>query len=183
MKGRFTAMFLILAGCSGGGGSGPTSRSSSPRAYFAHALIQRGSITPNTNLLVKPYRPRDLARKMKNILADDVAGSSDLLLEARHASRSRQTSPHDAYAPADIRCGSPGRPAGGPAVRLAEEQVAAGDAGRFSAALRSADRDLFGNKVLALDSPGGRSSKGAAASACMPVGSTASARARRRATS
>lgn len=49
--------------------------------YFQHALIQRGNITPNANLLVKPYRPGDLARKMKVILADEVCGSEDLLLD------------------------------------------------------------------------------------------------------
>lgn len=49
--------------------------------YFEHALIQKGNITANANLLVKPYRPRDLARKMKIILADDVAGSNDLQLD------------------------------------------------------------------------------------------------------
>jgi PAS domain S-box-containing protein len=41
--------------------------------YFAHALIQKGNISPDTNLLVKPYRPRDLARKMNTLLADDVS--------------------------------------------------------------------------------------------------------------
>jgi PAS domain S-box-containing protein len=49
--------------------------------YFEHALIQKGNITANANLLVKPYRPRDLARKMKIILADDVAGSNELQLD------------------------------------------------------------------------------------------------------
>jgi PAS domain S-box-containing protein len=49
--------------------------------YFQHALIQKGNITPTTNLLVKPYRPGDLARKLKIILADEVHGSGDVLLE------------------------------------------------------------------------------------------------------
>ena len=49
--------------------------------YFQHALIQKGNITPNANLLVKPYRPGDLARKLKSILADEVCGSDDLLLD------------------------------------------------------------------------------------------------------
>jgi PAS domain S-box-containing protein len=48
--------------------------------YFEHALIQKGNITPDTNLLVKPYRPRDLARKMKIILAEEVSGSDDRVL-------------------------------------------------------------------------------------------------------
>lgn len=40
-------------------------------------------------------------------------------------------------------------------IVLAEGPVAEGDAGRLRSALQAADRDRFGNKVLALDSPGG----------------------------
>lgn len=40
-------------------------------------------------------------------------------------------------------------------IVLAEGPVAEGDAARLRTALQSADRDRFGNKVLALDSPGG----------------------------
>ena len=40
-------------------------------------------------------------------------------------------------------------------IVLAVGPVAEGDAGRLRVALKSADRDPFGNKVLALDSPGG----------------------------
>lgn len=47
--------------------------------YFGHALIQKGNIAPTANLLVKPYRPRDLARKLQIILADDASRSDDLL--------------------------------------------------------------------------------------------------------
>ena len=43
--------------------------------YFEHALVQKGNIGPNANLLVKPYRPRDLARKMRSTLAQEVSGS------------------------------------------------------------------------------------------------------------
>jgi len=50
--------------------------------YFEYALVKKGNIRPNTNLLVKPYRARDLAKKMKMILADEVTGSDDLLLDA-----------------------------------------------------------------------------------------------------
>lgn len=46
--------------------------------YFEHALVQKGNISPNANLLVKPYRPRDLARKMKSTLADEVSGPEHL---------------------------------------------------------------------------------------------------------
>jgi len=49
--------------------------------YFEHALIQKGNIAPNANLLAKPYRPRDLARKMNVMLAEDASLSSDLLLD------------------------------------------------------------------------------------------------------
>jgi PAS domain S-box-containing protein len=49
--------------------------------YFQDALVRKGNITPETSLLVKPYRPSDLARKLKNILADEVHASDDLLLE------------------------------------------------------------------------------------------------------
>jgi hypothetical protein len=38
---------------------------------------------------------------------------------------------------------------------VAKGQIAEGDAGRLRAALKSADRDPYGHKVLALDSPGG----------------------------
>lgn len=47
--------------------------------YFHHALIQKGNIKPNANLLVKPYGPGALARKLKIILADEVYESADLL--------------------------------------------------------------------------------------------------------
>ena len=50
--------------------------------YFEYALVKKGAIRPNTNLLVKPYRRLDLAKKMKMILADEVSGSDDLLLDA-----------------------------------------------------------------------------------------------------
>lgn len=40
-------------------------------------------------------------------------------------------------------------------IVLAQGPVAEGDAGRLRTALQAADRDRFGNKVLALDSPGG----------------------------
>lgn len=38
---------------------------------------------------------------------------------------------------------------------LAQGQIAEGDAGRLRVALQSADRDSFGNKIVALHSPGG----------------------------
>lgn len=47
--------------------------------YFQHALIQKGNITPNANLLVKPYRPGDLARKLQIILANEADESDGLL--------------------------------------------------------------------------------------------------------
>jgi CheY-like chemotaxis protein len=49
--------------------------------YFEHALIQKGNITPNANLLVKPYRAGNLARRLKIIMADEADGSEDLLLD------------------------------------------------------------------------------------------------------
>lgn len=48
--------------------------------YFQHALVKKGNISPHTNLLVKPYRRRDLARKMSMVLAEDVSGAGDRLL-------------------------------------------------------------------------------------------------------
>lgn len=47
--------------------------------YFEHALVAKGCISPNTNLLVKPYRRSDLAKKMNMILADEIPGSDNLL--------------------------------------------------------------------------------------------------------
>lgn len=47
--------------------------------YFQHALVKKGNISPHTNLLVKPYCRRDLARKMKTILADELPESDDRL--------------------------------------------------------------------------------------------------------
>jgi PAS domain S-box-containing protein len=41
--------------------------------YFPHALVQKGTIKPNTNVLVKPYRARELESKLRKILADDIA--------------------------------------------------------------------------------------------------------------
>lgn len=49
--------------------------------YFQEALVRKGNIAPGTSLLVKPYRPSDIAKKLKNILADEVHASDDLLLE------------------------------------------------------------------------------------------------------
>lgn len=49
--------------------------------YFQQALIQKGNITPNANLLVKPYRASDLARKLQIILADEIYSSDDFLLD------------------------------------------------------------------------------------------------------
>lgn len=48
--------------------------------YFQHALIKKGNISPHTNLLVKPYCRKDLARKMSVLLAEDVSGADDRLL-------------------------------------------------------------------------------------------------------
>jgi PAS domain S-box-containing protein len=50
--------------------------------YFQEALVRKGSIAANANLLVKPYRRRDLARALGKILADDIQGSDDVLLAA-----------------------------------------------------------------------------------------------------
>lgn len=48
--------------------------------YFQHALVKKGNISPHTNLLVKPYCRKDLARKMSKLLADDVSGADNRLL-------------------------------------------------------------------------------------------------------
>jgi len=45
--------------------------------YFEHALVERGNIKPNANLLVKPYQRRDLARMMNRILARDVVDTQE----------------------------------------------------------------------------------------------------------
>jgi PAS domain S-box-containing protein len=47
--------------------------------YFQHALIRKGNITPNTNLLVKPYRRQDLARKLSAILSGERAQPGERL--------------------------------------------------------------------------------------------------------
>ncbi len=46
--------------------------------YFEHALVERGNIKPNANLLVKPYQRRDLCRMMNRIVAADVRNSEEL---------------------------------------------------------------------------------------------------------
>lgn len=40
--------------------------------YFPHALREKGNLAPGTDVLVKPYRRRDLARVMSRVLAEDV---------------------------------------------------------------------------------------------------------------
>lgn len=40
--------------------------------YFPHALREKGVLAPGTDVLVKPYRRRDLARVMARILAKEV---------------------------------------------------------------------------------------------------------------
>lgn len=40
--------------------------------YFPHALRERGQLAPGTDVLVKPYRRRDIARVMSRILAEEV---------------------------------------------------------------------------------------------------------------
>ena len=46
--------------------------------YFEHALVERGNIKPNANLLVKPYQRRELCRMMNRILAADVRHAEEL---------------------------------------------------------------------------------------------------------
>lgn len=40
--------------------------------YFPHALVEKGILAAGTDVLVKPYRRRDLARVMSRVLAEDV---------------------------------------------------------------------------------------------------------------
>lgn len=43
--------------------------------YFEGALVRKGSIAANTHFLVKPYRKRDLAQMMDQVLASEVSAA------------------------------------------------------------------------------------------------------------
>jgi PAS domain S-box-containing protein len=43
--------------------------------YFEGALVRKGSIAANTHFLVKPYRKRDLAQMMEQVLASEASAS------------------------------------------------------------------------------------------------------------
>lgn len=43
--------------------------------YFEGALVRKGSIAANTHFLVKPYRKRDLAQMMDQVLASEASAS------------------------------------------------------------------------------------------------------------
>jgi len=43
--------------------------------YFEGALVRKGSIAANTHFLVKPYRKRDLAQMMEQVLASEVSNA------------------------------------------------------------------------------------------------------------
>lgn len=45
--------------------------------YFPHALREKGNLAPGTEVLVKPYRRRDLARVMGRVLAEDVRDGAE----------------------------------------------------------------------------------------------------------
>ncbi len=61
--------------------------------YFEHALVERGNIKPNANLLVKPYRRNELARMMNRMLAKDVAEAEELAWQQGPVSPSREDAP------------------------------------------------------------------------------------------
>lgn len=65
--------------------------------YFPYALREKGNLAPGTDVLVKPYRRRDVARVMRRLLAEEVrdAGSGRSgPLESAHVFRDEAGAGH-----------------------------------------------------------------------------------------
>lgn len=48
--------------------------------YFEHALIKKGQISPDANLLVKPYQGHTLAKRIEMTLSDSVTSSGEVVV-------------------------------------------------------------------------------------------------------